>query len=76
VSYIPLLRMKAERAMGLHQYGFKCECECEACAAGMGDVIVSDSRRAEIRQLIESLESELSAKVGSGVVARKRPKDW
>ena len=74
MSYIPLLKAKAERAMGLHQYGFKCE--CEVCAAWMGDVIVSDSRRTEIRQLIESLESELSARVGSGVVARRKLKDW
>ena len=70
MSYIPLLKMKVERAMRLHQYGF--ECECEACAAGMGDAIVGDSRGTEIRQLIESLESKLSAEVGSGVVARRK----
>lgn len=38
----------------------------------MGDAIVGDSGRTEIQQLIESLESELSAEVGSGVVARRK----
>jgi hypothetical protein len=68
VSYIPLLKPRAERQARLAQYGF--QCGCDACS----DSVYSadgDKRRIGIRDLILDLESKVSRRCTKAGVCKK-----
>ncbi|KAF2272015.1 SET domain-containing protein [Westerdykella ornata] len=69
VTYIPLLRNRQDRQKRLDQYGFKCS--CEVCAAEEDELIASDRRREEIRQVFNNLEPHLSLEPAESTAARK-----